>query len=457
MNRTGAFLVLCALAALAACAQRLSPGSELTPAVVRAPVFDRAKSAHAPCTILSTLHSPVKGNPAIVVAFGELRMNSAQTRYAFPGVEYAYHGGKYVLAATAGKATYFANVTGLGPTIVVKTQAGVQTLYSGFAHPVKAFLHTPHRRVKAGQVIAIAGTQPLRFEYAPSSNVLAAGTQSNPCGSGSDSAGGTISVMPADVAVYARFHALSLDATPLPPVVYPTNSPFYPAGSPDAATPSNLTVGNVVVAHVVTGSVYEHSDVFSSYYVVLCGNVVFASGPARYRSFTYPNPTASPAMPLVTPSLPPLVFFRDAGELGKTLTAPLPAPYGRPCPAPAPANFYFFYSPVFNEVGQSKYVYYTASQPSPPATPVPDDTVTFSLSNSGVVTVNPVSPSPLPVFQYAPPGWPPPSPRADITAIGVGPVTITVTDASCPTCDGPISITVNPTPTPAEIPTPIPN
>ncbi|HKE37234.1 MAG TPA: hypothetical protein VKB39_07375, partial [Candidatus Baltobacteraceae bacterium] len=167
--------------------------------------------------------------------------------------------------------------------------------------------------------------------------------------------------------------------------------------------------------------------------------------------------TASPAVPLVTPSLPPLVFFRDAGELGKTLVAPLPAPYGRACPAPAPGNFYTFSSPVFNQVGQSKFVYYTANSPAPGGTPVSGDTVTFAVSTPGVITVSPASPSPLPVFPTLPPPWPPPSPRADITAVGPGTATITVQDSSCTCTDAPITVTVNPTPTPAEIPTPIPN
>ncbi|HKE36997.1 MAG TPA: M23 family metallopeptidase, partial [Candidatus Baltobacteraceae bacterium] len=289
MNRTAAFLVLCALAALAACGQRTSPGSDLTPAVVRAPAFDDARLAHAPCAIVPMLHSPIKGTSAIVVAFGELRMNSAKTRYAFPGVEFAYHGGKRVLAATGGKATYLGEVSGLGQTIVIQTQSGVQTLYAGFAHPAKAFLKNRHQRVKPGETIALAGMQPLRFEYAPLGDVTSAGTQSNPCGSGSNAASGTISVMPADVAVYARFHTLSLDGT--------AESPGpYPSGSPDVSTPSNLFADDVVAAHDAVVSVYEHSDVFSEYYVVLCGNVVFAKGPARYAGpFPYADPTASPA------------------------------------------------------------------------------------------------------------------------------------------------------------------
>lgn len=452
MTRTGAFLILCALAALAACGQRIPTGPGPMPALVQLPpTFEAKEAEHAPCTISTPLRSPVKGRPPIVVAFGELRMSSAKTRYAFPGVEFAYHGGKYVFAATSGKATYFADAAGLGPAIVIKTQSGVETVVSGFAHPVKAFLKTPHRRVKAGQVIAIAGAQPLRFQYAPNGNVLDAGTQTNPCGSGSNTAGGTISVMPADVAVYARFHALSLDGIPESP------GPF-PSGSPDVATPSDLLVDDVVVAHSAVVSVYEHSDVFSGFYVVLCGNVVFAKGPARYAGpFPYPNPTASPAAPLVTPPLPSLVFFRDPGELKKTLVAPLPAPYGRACPAPPPGNFYTFSAPVFNWIGQSKFMYYTANAPAPGGTPATGDTVTFAVSTPGVVTVNPASPSPLPVFPTLPPAWPPPSPRADITATGVGNATISVFDSSCQCSDTPISVTVNPTPTPAEIPTPIPN
>jgi hypothetical protein len=451
MSRTLGFLILCMVAALAACGQHVAGGAPMTPYGARATQPRAAGLTHAPCVPLAALHSPVKGTPPISIAFGQLVADSSNTRYAFPGVEYAYHGGKYVYAATSGRATYYASLSGYGQAIVVKSAAGVETLYSGFARPVKQFVKSPRLKVKSGEVIAVAGALPLRFEYAPSGNVLAAGTQSNPCGSGSDGASGTISIMPSEVAVFARFHALSLDGTPLP-------AGAYPSGSPDVATPSNLAVSNVIVAHAAAPAVYEHSDVFSGFYVVLCGNVVFAAGPLRSAGpFPYPSPTASSSAPLVTPSLPPLVFFRDPGRFGAALAAPLPAPYARGCPAPAPGNFYVFASPAFNEVGQTKYVYYTADTPQPGNTPIDNDTVTFTSSDASVVTTNPASPSPLAVFPTAPPPWPPPSPRADITAAGIGTATIAVYDSSCQCTDAPINVTVNPTPSPAPVPTPIPN
>jgi hypothetical protein len=450
MSRVHGFLLLCALAVLAACGQRIASGPSAIPQLQTQAPFVDGRLLHAPCTIVPALHSPVDGKPSIATAFGQLVISGAGVRSAFAGVEFEYHGGKRVLAANAGRAAYFPNLSGYGQAIVVKSKSGTQTLYTGFARPVPA-LRGSHVTVKAGETIAHAGTAPLRFEYAPAGNVLAAGTQSNPCGSGSSASSGTISVMPADVAVYARFHALALDGTPLPVGA-------YPAGSPDVATPAELAVANVLAPHAAAGSVYEHSDVFSSFYVVLCGNVVFATGPARYQGpFPYPNPTASSSAPLVTPSLPPLVFFRDPGRLGKSLVKPLPSPYGRACPAPAPANIYVFGSETFNEAGQTRYVIYWANSPAPGTTPPANDTVTFSSSNTGVVTMDPASPSPLPVFSTEPPPWPPPSPRAEMRAIGVGSATITVVDASCPTCDAPISVTVNPTPTPAPIPTPISN
>jgi len=392
------------------------------------------------------LHNPVRGTPAVAVAFGELMVDAQGTRYAFPGVTLSYHRGG-VYAATSGKALYYKDEAG-GPAIVVAAKGGSQTLYAGFSHPVRELAAHPIE-VKAGQLIAYAGPKDLLFEYAPSKGVLHAGNQVNPCGSTtSNGATGTIGLLFAQSSPmgWARFHTLSLDGVAFSP------GP-YPSGDPDVPTPENLSVGSVIGTHVVAPTVYQGDDIWSSYYVVLCGNVVFASGPnARYAGpFPYPNPTASSSPPLVTPSLPPLVFFRDAGTQGSALTQPLPQPYPYGCPAPDPPDYYTYSTPVFTADGESHFIYYTAKYGES------NDTVTFSSSNTAVVTVDPASPSPLPVFATAPPPWPPPSPRGHIVSAGTGAAAIAVYDSSCTCTDAPINVTVLPTPSPAPVPTPAPN
>jgi hypothetical protein len=437
------FCCMLGLAVLAACGGGSSV--PLVPSSGYAAAMDAETAgaqAHAPCTIGNGLKSPVSGTPKIAIAFGQLMLDSQNSRFANPGIAWVVKPGKDIHAATSGKATYDAKQS----TIVVKSSTGVETLYAGFGRPVRKLLHSS-LKVKAGQTIAVSGSLYFRFQYAPSGNVLQAGTQANPCGSGaSNGASGTISVMPQSIPVYVRFHALTFDGVPIAP------GP-YPSGNPDVATPQTLTAANVTATNTIVPTVYEHSDVFNGYYVVLCGNVVFATG-KNWRAagpFPYPSPTSGSSAPLVTPSLPPLVFFRDPGAQGKSLAAPLPAPWSQGCPAPAPATLYVFSNPVFHWIGQTKYMYYTANGGQS------GDNVYFSSSSANVVSVNPASPSPLPVFATAPPAWPPPSPRADIAATGVGTATITVNDASCTCTDPPIDVTVSPTPSPAPVPSPLPN
>jgi hypothetical protein len=445
MNRNVfAFVLLAGLAVLAACGGRTAAGPSLLPgALGRSGAAARVAHpiAHAPCVFESGLRRPVALSAPVAIAFGQLMVASDSSRYAYPGVAFAYRAGKSIYAATRGRATYLPNQAGVGPSIVVAGAGGMQTLYAGFARPVHQLLKGSIN-VKAGQVVAVAGRGNVRFEYAPSGNVLEPGTQANPCGSGNNGANGSASVLPQNVAVYARFHALSLDATPLP-------TGAYPSASPDVATPAQLAVASVTTGHTLSPAVYERSDTWSSYYVVLCGNVVFATGPARYAGpFPYPSPTASSAPPLVVPSpLPKLVFFRDPGTQGSSLVAPLPSPYPRGCPAPPPADVYQLSSQTFYQVGQTEFLWYWCS--------VQPDTLTLTPSNAGVVSVTPTS---LPAFgSPPPPNWPPPSPRADLTATGVGSATIAVSDPGCSGSDGTIDVTVMATPTPAPVPTVMPN
>jgi hypothetical protein len=446
MRRVHAFLLIALVAALAACAQQAStplvPQTELSPYGLAA-----QRLAHAPCTIAAGLVAPVHGPLTIATAFGQLMETPRGVRYAYPGIALTAGAGKPVLAALSGRARYASNVAGFGPAIVVTASTGQELLYASFAHPIHELMRT-NIRVKAGEKIAVTGNLHLRFFYAAAGNVAKPGTQTNPCGA-SYGAGAQISVMPQLVSVEARFHALSVDGSPVP------TGP-YPQESPDVSTPANLAVTSVVAAHEVTGTVYEHSDTFAGYYIVLCGNAVFATGHARYAGpFPYPNPTAAATPPAAAPSLPRVVFFRDAGKYGVQLLAPLPAPYAHACPAPPPANTYVFGNYVFGEPGQTKFVYYWLTTPTP--SPVPTDFVSFSSSETTIVTVSPASPSPVPVFSTRPAPWPPPSPREEITATGTGATTIVVTDSSCQCTDAPLQITVNATPTPAPVPTPIPN
>ncbi|MBV8654508.1 MAG: peptidoglycan DD-metalloendopeptidase family protein [Candidatus Eremiobacteraeota bacterium] len=395
------------------------------------------------------LHSPVHGALVVATAFGQLMQSAGGTRYAYPAISLAYKAGKPVYSALEGRARYVEREPGFGPAILVTAKSGAQVLYASFARPIRELAHTSIR-VKAGQQIAVSGRSHLRFVYAPGGSVTSTGAQANPCGSGaSNGASATISVMPESVAVTTRFHAVSVNGTPLPP------GPF-PSGSPDVPTPEGISAANVVSVQAVAPTIYEHSDTFASFYVVLCGNAVFATGHPRYAGpFPYPSPFASSTPPAVAPSLPPIVFFRDAGAYGTQLVEALPAPYARACPAPPPANTYTFTAPVFGQPGQTRYVYYWLN--TLPPSPVPTDYVTFNVSDAKVVTMNPASPSPLPVFSAQPAPWPPPSPRGEMTAVGTGAATIQVQDALCNCPDAAINVTVLATPVPAPIPTPLPN
>ena len=369
------------------------------------------------------------------------------TRFAYPAVALKYGAHKHVYAAVAGTARYYPALAGFGKAIVIRTSGGAEVLYAGFAAPKGILAKRGSMRVKAGEVVAFSGASSLRFEYAPSGGVRNAGTQVNPCGTGaSNGASGSIGVMPTSVPIEVRFHSLTLDGVAVSP------GP-YPAASPDVLTPQTLTAASTAVAHTIAASVYEPGDSFGSYYVVLCGNVVFATGRhARYAGpFTFADDGTS-----ASPSpLPNLVFFRDPGDQGASLIEPLPQPWGKACPAPPPAYVYNdnFAAPVFYWVGQSKFLYYWSINGQS------GDNVILSSSAASIVAVSPASPSPLPVFATEPPAWPPPSPRAEVVSTGVGTATIDQWDTSCGCYDSPnpIVVTVVPTPTPAPVPSPLPN
>ncbi len=390
----------------------------------------------------SGLSSPVAGAIVVDTAYGELFKTAKGARYVSSVAAFAYPAKKNVLSAMTGTARYYPALTGFGKTIIVTRSDGAQTLYAGIASLKIAFKKNV-AHVLAGHAMALSAGPALRFAYAPAGGVVKASSRSNPCGSGNTAATATVSVMPENVAVYARFHALTVNGVPVSP------GPF-PSGNPDVGTPASIASSNVAVPATLSPTVYERSDTFASYYVVLCGNAAFASGPARYAGpYAYANSQTS--VVYATPSpLPQVLFFTDPGANGADLTAQLPLPAGQAdsaaCPAAPPANFYNQYALTFNEVGQTYWVWYSCS--------ISPDTIALTPANTSVVTA---SPSPLTEYSSPQPNWPPPQYRADFTAKGVGGTTVTPSDSDCPDNDTAIAVTVNATPSPAPTPTAMPN
>lgn len=449
-----AWVALALLVAFAACAQsrdgavlpnsgRSSGANAWSKNALRA-------AAHAPCTIAGGLHSPVKGTPVVATAFGQLEQTASGTRYAFPAVVFTYQKNRTILAALTGTAYSSKHFRGVsGAAIVIRAGSGAEVLYSGFA---SSRLRKRVIAVKAGWPIAYSGGS-FQLTYFPNGNFQTNGIAANPCGN-SNGSSGTIGIMASDVAVQARFHSLALNGVELTPGPYPT--------SPDVLTPSSLSAANVTATQNLGATVYERSALPSDYYVVLCGNVAFATGPhLRYAGpFADPDAASSPR-PLVTPSpLPKLVFFRDPGSFGSSLTEPLPAPWSNACPAPAPAFTYGYPAIVFNEVGQTEWAYFwwlpPSTPPSPAPTPPSNATVTLTSTSAAVATA---SPGIVPMYATQPPAWPPPSNHTTIVAVGTG--YATVYGSPSPNCNcqspAPIGVTVNPPPTPAPVPTPVPN
>jgi len=393
------------------------------------------------------LTSPVSGKPVVATAFGELLATSKGTRYAYSAVDFAYPAKKNVLSAMTGTARYYPALPNFGRALVVTGAHGAQTLYAGISK-VKLALKDGRAHVVAGHAMALSSGPVLRFAYAPKGNVVAASARGNPCGAGNATASGTVSVMPANVAVYARFHQMTIDGVPVSP------GP-YPSGNPDVATPLTISTTGVTSASTLLPTVYEDSDTWSSYYVVLCGNAVFATGAHERYAGPFPYAESNSYVVDAVPSpLPQVVFFTDPGNNGAQLTEQLPQQTGQSaataCPAAPPPDFYVQYRVTFNEVGQTYWAYFWCSLP---------DSITLTSADTSVATV---SPSPLQDYSSPQPDWPPPAQRADFTAKSAGSTQISVDDPNCPapapTGNGtPFAIVVNPTPSPAPLPTAIPN
>jgi hypothetical protein len=444
------FLVLALTAAVAACSAH-GAGSSYVPQSDRmgaslaaatspspSPTPKAPPLVHAPCAVPAGLGAPLHGALKVETAFGQLLLNTKGTRFSAPFVLLGGAGGQHVYAAQSGTVTYYPNLVGSDGTaygrgaIITNTANTAQTLYA----PLD-FKATPKsRKIAAGAALGIAKGS-LYFQYASCVSlecVLTASKAANPCGIAND-ATGTISVIPAIVGINTMLDTFKLDGT-----AFPTSAPGGVVG-----TPLQLSVPTVVAPHTFHFLVKEFrnpGDAWSPYYIVLCGNVAFASGPARY---------AGPFQFLSTASLPNLIFFRDPGAQGASLTAPLPV-YGNACPAPLPANLSNLYAPIFNERGQSNWGWWCCYPGN--------DTMNELSSNPAVVTVTPSS---VPILPVAP--SPSNSPSSGdvyvITAASPGIAKITSsfggpTPAPAPT-PSPIIVTVNPTPSPAPAPTPMPN
>lgn len=422
------FLALALVAGAAACSVRQGAGA-LPPSQAPGLSFAPATAApggHAPCAVPRGYAAPLAGTLGVVTAFGELEENpKTGIRWAARGVDLAAKAGQTVHAAQTGRLRYVAQYPPYGKSAILTAKGGAQTLYAnlmGKSIP-------PPRTIKKGEALGKASGPVLHFEITDSTGLNGgARAQLNPCGS-SDGATGTISILPASPSANVVFATLSLDSVPLP-----TQSP-----GGNVTTPATLTVSKVVPPHNWAWTPYQYGALVGSYYIVLCGNVVFQSGNARSTVLIPGSGTV--------PKVPPLVFFRDAGKRGADLTAPLPSPYPRGCPAPAPVSGSYS-NWTFNQVGQTAWAYWS----DPAATA--GETVTMTV----VASPPPVSitPNPAPVDVTPPPYPPPPGSYYTVTAIAVGTSQITNVNSNGVTLS-PITVTVNPTPTPAPVPTPMPN
>ena len=381
----------------------------------------------------SGLHAPLSGALTVATAFGQL-MASGGTRSAFSGVDFATKKGRLVYAATAGTVTYYASYKSYGKTAIVTAAGHAQTLYA----PV-AFVGNPRsRKVKAGEAIAATAGALLHVRAADARGLDGpAAAQLNPCGD-AEGAAGTIALMGESPAIDVELTTLTLDGVALPTPV----PPGY------VTTPAVLSVAQVLPVHKYAFGVLEYGPAPGSYYVVLCGNVVFATG----------NPRAAGPFTLAQrATTPSLVFFRDAGTNGALLTTPLPA-YGRSCPAPAPPSGTFFLKPspappvlnvTFYQTGQTAWGYWTSPNGAT------GQTMQMAVGDASVVTV---SPSSVPIDATPPPTpYPPPSPFYTLTAAGIGSTQVTNTNTSCGCSAATIDVTVEATPTAAPVPSPLPN
>jgi hypothetical protein len=428
------FLAFALVAAGAACSAHMSGGA-LPSSGTFADTDGRATATagplvHAPCTIHDGFKSPLAGKLTVVSAFGELTSDKG-LRSVTPGVGLATKVGQIVHAAQAGRAVYLLVRRGVQEVTVTATD-GTKVQYevlldkNGNGKPFK-----PHH-VKAFEPLGQSAATTLHFKITvPSAVAGAPATQLNPCGP-ADGATGTISLLPVDAATDAVFATFTLNGVLLPATA--------PGGL--VATPATLSVTQVVPRSSYGFTTYQYGAVPGSYYVVLCGNVVFATGP----NLRYAGPIPVPATTSAPFKLPALVFFRDPGAESALLTEPLPSAYGapaQPCPGPAPPSTQYG-NWVLNAIGQSVIGEWSGST----------GTVAMTVTNPSVATV---TPNPAPVDLTPPPYPPPPGTYFSITAAGIGTTSITNVNTVTGATPAAISVTVLATPTPAPAPTPLPN
>ena len=393
-------------------------GAKATPTPKPTPI------PHAACVIRSGFIAPLVGNLVVDTAFGQLAETNG-VRSSADGVDLATTRLHHVRAAQSGKLRYYASFRGYSNVAVITAKSGVQTLYA----PLRFAKNVPKsRNIRAGEVLGKADSRTLHFEITDGTDPgTPADEQLNPCGN-ADGASGTMSIVSSGANVNVSFTTFSLDG-----VVFPT-----PAPGGVVTMPVSMTVAKVGPSHGWSFGTKQFGVTTGSFYIVLCGNVVFQTGQPRY---------SAPIGSTGTVNLPPLVFFRDGGSSTNSLTEPLPPLYTRACPMAQPVSGTTY--DVIMTVGQIAQGNWTTTDPSP-------EFMQMTSANPAIASVSP-SPSPVPILTSPPPYPPGPGQYYTITANGIGTTVITNSNTVTSATAQPITVTVTATPTAAPWPAPMPN
>jgi hypothetical protein len=380
---------------------------------------------HAACTIRSGFTAPLIGKLVVATAFGQLEFNGTD-RSAFSGVDLATTRLHHVRAAQTGKLRYYVSFRGYTSVAVVTAKGGAETLYA----PLYFAKKRPHvRSIRAGEILGETGSTTLHFEITDGTDPSSpADEQLNPCGD-ADGASGTMSIVAASPDANVTFTTFALDG-----VAFPTPGP-----GGIVTTPVTMSVTKVGPLHAWSFGTKQFGVVEGAFNIVLCGNVVFQKGSPRF----------SPSIPATggNITLPPLVFFRDAGASKNLLTENLPPGYTRACPAAPPVSGSTLN--LLMSVGQIAQGDWTTADAS-------QESMSMTSGSSTVASVSP-SPGPVPILTSPPPYPPNTGQYYTITANAVGTTVITDINTTTQVTASPIAVTVRETPTVAPWPTPMPN
>jgi hypothetical protein len=427
------FLALVLVATAAACAAHPSGGMlPSSPFAMRAatatPTPKPSPIPHAACTIRSGFIAPFVGALVVETAFGQLETVSG-TRSAASGVDLGTTRLHAVRAAQGGRVRYYAAFRGYQNVAVVTAKSGVQMLYAPLYFPKKKVPR--NRNIRSGADLGKAATRTLHFEITDGTDPSdPENEQLNPCGD-ADGASGTISIV-ASPGVNVTFSTFSLDG-----IAFPTSAP---GGM--VSTPVVMSVDKVGPLHGWGFGTTEFGVTAGSFNIVLCGNVVFQTGDPRF-SVTIP-------VTGTTPTLPKLVFFRDAGSSASTpnLSENLPPQFTRPCPAAPPvAGSTYALLMTVGQIAQGTWTTSDATQ----------EWMSMTSSSPAIASVSPSASPGVPILTTAPPYPPPLGDYYTITANAPGTAVITDINTATMVTAAPISVTVRSTPTIAPWPTPMPN